>query len=240
VIALWIACASDPHDRTPAGGPGSELPPDEEARDSGTPAVEPTEPLVPTLVTWSASFGWDDGPIAVGTEYGTIEPEIVVTLGGDAWEGASFDPARPDLSCEVAYPLVDPGPAAWTEGEARLWYGLDAGPASRSTCPDDVLSAAPWGVAIGDLSPTAAAFADYYLAGSVLASTFGGRMRAGDQVVADDDVYGRAWELDADGALRVDAAGAATAIEVDRLFVDGALARGWYRLESMYIWPFEP
>jgi hypothetical protein len=228
VIALVLACAApapaDRHHR-----PADELPADPVA----------TVPVEPAFVTWSAAFGWDEGLVDVVTEYGRAEPEIVVTVGDAAWESVGFDPARGELYCEVAFPLDDAGPAAWTADDARLWHALDAGPPSRSTCPDGVLSEAPWGVAVGELSPSADEFVDFAFVRAERRAVFGGRFVAGDQLAADDDVYGRAWPLDDEDRLVADATGASEPLDADELFADDALTRGWYRLESIYVRPWQ-
>lgn len=224
MIALALACAPAPADRR-----SHELPDDPVA----------TVPLDPAFVTWSAAFGWDDGPVTVETEYGPAEPELVVTIGDAAWESVGFDAARGELYCEVAFPLADAGPDSWAADDARLWYGLDAGAPSRSTCPADLLTDAPWGVAVGELSPSAGEFVDFAFLGAEQGAVFGGRVRAGDQLPADDDVYGRAWPLDDDDRLVADGSGASSPLDADGLFVDGALVRGWYRLEAIYVWPYQ-
>jgi hypothetical protein len=201
------------------------------------------------IVAPSAAFGFD---LATATlvdvedpTYGTLTPSIFLVVGNAEFQ-ASGDYYATDTWCYVELPLTDPAPAPWAT-TSGLWYGIDyAGDAPLSNCtaadgfevdPAELYGyasladymAGPWGVGVGEMTPTAEGYwASYPYDYAPVGTFFGASFNDGLLGYEVPDNVAFAYEIDPTHTIT------GNYLQANIINPGNGIVTGYYRIIALY------
>lgn len=219
-----------------------------------------------TEIHLSSQFAYDSASRtvrAVDFSGYALDPDISIILALSTWDGSL---ASTSQYCAIVLPLTTATYASWVAADPRLWYGVDYNTAdgALTSCntpgfelDPNVWGADPaygflsdyyggynaYGIAVGDMSPDVNDLLAMYVDPADLVFFLGGRMVIPDWLPGGpdlDDVYGSAYEVDANFSVVDDGSGYLVPISSASVNLGSNILSAWYSLDALVYWTISP